>query len=85
MVIKDLQMTLKAIFKIDLPEDVNLSNAANTSVNDFILVFKSKLFDEDADEMMNKAFLSERLKTIKRILVNNSFKEDANNKIIYDC
>ena len=50
-----------------------------------MLVFKSKLFDEDADEMMNKAFLSEKLKTIKRILINNSFKEDKGSKIIYDC
>lgn len=81
----DISTILNEIFKIDLPEDVNLSKAANTSINNFMLVFKSKLFDEDADEMMNKAFLSEKLKTIKRILINNSFKEDANNKIIYDC
>ena len=81
----DISTILNEIFKVDLPEDVNLSNAANTSVNDFMLVFKSKLFDEDANEMMNRALLSEKLKTIKRILIHNSFKEDENNKIIYDC
>ena len=50
-----------------------------------MLVFKSKLFDEDADAMMNRALLSEKLKTIKRILIDNSFKEDKGSKIIYDC
>ena len=81
----EISTILNNIFETNLPEDVNLSKVANTSINDFMLVFKSKLFDEDANEMMNKALLSEKLKTIKRILINNSFKEDANNKIIYDC
>ena len=81
----DISTILNEIFKIDLPEDVNLSKAANTRVNDFMLVFKSKLFDEDANAMMNKALLSEKIKTIKRVLIDNSFKEDKGSKIIYDC
>lgn len=76
---------LNDIFETNLPEDINLSKLANTRVNDFMLVFKSKLFDEDANTMMNKALLSEKIKTIKRVLIDNSFKEDKGSKIIYDC
>ena len=81
----EISAILDDMFETNLPEDINLSKLANTRVNDFMLVFKSKLFDEDADAMMNKALLSEKIKTIKRILIDNSFKEDKGSKIIYDC
>ena len=81
----EISKILDDIFETNLPEDINLSKIANTRINDFMLVFKSKLFDEDADEMMNKALLSEKIKTIKRVLIDNSFKEDRGSKIIYDC
>ena len=76
---------INQIFETDLKEEIDLKKLGNTHIGDFIVAFSSKLVDNDTNDLTSNIILSQKLKTIKQILMDNAEKADKKSKIIYNC
>lgn len=76
---------INEIFGTELKEDINLKKLGNTSIGDFVVAFSSKLIDNDSNDLTMNIVMSQKLKTIKQILMDNAEKSDKKSKIIYNC
>ena len=77
--------TINQIFETDVEKDVNVKKLGDTKLSDFLQAFNSKLFDTDGNNLLANMQLDQEMKTIKRILINNSEDPTKNSKIEYNC